>query len=147
MVKTLSRMLTLVALSMIAVFSLAANANAAYYVYPSLHNGGTTAPDDNIIIHDVTWSGSYYPQIASPVAPSSTNSGTFHTVQQYGYSYLTFYATFDDAASPANTCLFTFSVNNSTGAVSGAVASHTSGNNVTCSVPSSTSVNFTMSRP
>jgi hypothetical protein len=92
----------------------------------------------------VSWSGSYVP-ISSPVGHGGTNGGTYHTVLTAGSGFVQFNA-YPITGNTTDYCLMTFSISNTTGAISGqaAVARGTAGV-VTCGKAGPDKIDFTAS--
>ena len=66
-------------------------------------------------IENLTWSGSYWPQMTTPVAAGTNATGQHRTVLEFGHGGLTFETVIDAPGDPKNgqRCLFTFNVSNS----------------------------------
>lgn len=95
--------------------AIATPASATYYVYPAVRNLDSVG---TITITDVSWSGSFYPRFPDTVAPGVTTSGAqFKTVSTSGISEISFKATIAYNGH-TQTCLFYYTIDNSTGSVS-----------------------------
>ena len=66
-------------------------------------------------IENLTWSGSYWPQMTTPVAAGTNATGQHRTVLEFGHGGLTFETVIDAPSNPKDgqRCLFTFNVSNS----------------------------------
>ena len=66
-------------------------------------------------IENLTWSGSYWPQMTTPVADGTNATGQHKTVLEFGHGGLTFETVIDAPNDPEDgqRCLFTFNVSNS----------------------------------
>lgn len=87
-------------------------AMAAVYAYPTLTNND---PSGNISVTNVSWSGSYNPQISATVTPGQTSYGTLKSVSG-SYSRLDFRASIT-RDGVTRTCAFSLTLDNSTGAI------------------------------
>lgn len=99
---------------------------AGDYFYAYVQNLNASS---NIVISNVSWSGSYNPQLPTTILPSRTEVGRLKTVLDYGYSELQFDATITptDGSAP-QICHFWFSVQNSSGTIASVTATRPASN-------------------
>ncbi|WP_334185954.1 hypothetical protein [Novosphingobium sp.] len=116
---------------------------AGDYFYPSVKNNDPTA---TLTITNLTWHGSYNPQLPKSILPAQQANAALKTVLTYGYSDLEFDANMVNDDGSTVTCHMWLSIKNADGTLGGTTATRKVGN-PTCSFEAiGSKILFSMSR-